>query len=106
MKYLLSFLAILTLATMACGFTVNIPSVPTSGPEVTDEISVAVSKSEETRLKISFGVGELTLSPGADDLLVEGRRAVRAGVEDQGDVVARHAGRDQRQPDPVPAELW
>jgi hypothetical protein len=72
MKYLLSFLAILTLATMACGFTVNIPSVPTAGPEVTDEISVAVSESEETRLKISFGAGELTLSPGADDLLVEG----------------------------------
>ncbi len=72
MKYLLSFLAILTLATMACGFTVNIPSVPTPGPEVTDEISVAVSESEETRLKISFGAGELTLSPGADDLLVEG----------------------------------
>lgn len=72
MKYILSFLAILTLATMACGFTVNIPSVPTPGPEVTDEITVAMSASEEMRLKISFGAGALTLSPGADDLLVEG----------------------------------
>ena len=72
MKYLLSFLAILSLATMACGFSVNIPSAPTPGPEVTDEISVAVSKSDETRLKISFGAGELTLSPGAEDMLVKG----------------------------------
>ena len=72
MKYLLSFLAILTLATMACGFSVNIPSVPTPGPDVTDEITVAVPDFEETRLKISFGAGELTLSPGADDFLVEG----------------------------------
>jgi hypothetical protein len=72
MKYLLSFLAILTLATMACGFSVNIPSAPTPGPEVTDEITVAVPDSDETRLKISFGAGELTLSPGAEELLVDG----------------------------------
>ena len=72
MKYLLSFLAILTLATLACGFSVDIPSVPTPGPEVTDEISVAVPKPSETRLKFSFGAGELSLSPGAKDVLVEG----------------------------------
>jgi len=68
----LLFIAILALATLACGFTVNVPSVPTPGPSVTDEISVAAPKSEETRLTISFGAGELKLSPGADDLLVEG----------------------------------
>lgn len=72
MKYLLSFIAILTLASMACGFTVNIPDAPTPGPEVTDEITVAVPKGDETRLKISFGAGELKLSPGAEDLLVDG----------------------------------
>jgi hypothetical protein len=72
MKYLLSFLAILTLATMACGFSVNIPSAPTPGPEVTDELTVAVPDSEETRLTISFGAGELTLSPGAGAALVDG----------------------------------
>ena len=42
MKYLLLFLTILALATMACGFSVDLPSVPTPGPEVTDEITVAV----------------------------------------------------------------
>ena len=72
MKFLLSFFAALTLATMACGFSVNIPSALTPGPEVTDEITVAVPNSEETRLKISFGAGELTLSPGAEDVLIDG----------------------------------
>jgi hypothetical protein len=72
MKYLFAFLTILALATMACGFTVNIPSAPTPGPEVTDEITVAIPDTDEPRLKISFGAGELTLSPGAEDLLVDG----------------------------------
>ena len=72
MKYLLSFLAVMTLATMACGFSINLPSVPTPGPEVTDEITVAVPDSGQTRLKILFGAGELTLYPGAADMLVEG----------------------------------
>jgi len=72
MKYILSFLAILTLASLACGFSFDIPSVPTAGPAVTDQISVTVPESDETRLKISFGAGELTLSPGAEAVLVEG----------------------------------
>jgi len=72
MKYLFAFLTILALATMACGFTVRIPDRPTPGPDVTDEITVAVPDAEKTRLKISFGAGELSLSPGADDMLVEG----------------------------------
>jgi len=76
----LPFLLVLVLATMACGFSVNIPSAPTPGPEVTDEIAVAIPEpalsedevSAETRLKISFGAGELALSSGAGDMLVEG----------------------------------
>jgi hypothetical protein len=72
MKYLLSFLAVMTLVTMACSFSVNIPSVPTPGPEVTHGITVEVPDTDKPRLKISFGAGELTLSPGAADMLVEG----------------------------------
>ena len=72
MKYLLTFLTILALASLACGFTVNIPPVPTPGPVVTDDISVAIPESDELRLKILFGAGELSLSPGAEDILVEG----------------------------------
>ncbi|MGD8403758.1 MAG: toast rack family protein [Anaerolineales bacterium] len=80
MKYLFAFLTILVLASMACSFTVNLPPVPTPGPEVTDEITVAVPEpalsadevTDEPRLKISFGAGELRLFPGAGDMLVEG----------------------------------
>ena len=72
MKYLFAFLTILALASMACGFTINIPDRPTPGPDVTDEITVAAPKSDEVRLKIQFGAGELTLSPGAEDMLVDG----------------------------------
>ena len=72
MKYLLSFVVILTMAGMACGFSIDIPSLATPGPEVTDEISVAIPKSDETRLSISFGAGKLRLSPGAGEKLVQG----------------------------------
>jgi hypothetical protein len=72
MKFLLTFLAVLTLATLACGFSVNIPSAPTPGAVVTDEITVAAPDADEARVKISFGAGELTLSPGAEDDLVTG----------------------------------
>jgi hypothetical protein len=39
---------------------------------VTDEITVAAPDADEARVKISFGAGELTLSPGAEDDLVTG----------------------------------
>lgn len=80
MKYLFAFLTILALASLACGFTVNIPSAPTPGPEVTDDITVAIPEpalsadevTDEPHLRISFGAGELFLSPGAEDMLVDG----------------------------------
>jgi hypothetical protein len=72
MKYLFAFLSILALTAMACGFTVNIPDRPTPGPLVTDQISIESPESDQARLKIQFGAGELKLSPGADDTLVEG----------------------------------
>jgi len=72
MKYLFAFLMILAMATMACGFSVNIPTPPTPGSDVTEDIAVAVPDADEARVKISFGAGELTLSPGAEDMLVEG----------------------------------
>jgi hypothetical protein len=88
MKTLLSFLLILSLASLACGFSLDIPSRPTPGAEVTDEITVAVPKPAqsgaeasgengtpvplEIQLKLSFGTGDLRLSPGAEDALVQG----------------------------------
>ena len=72
MKYFFLFLAVLALTTMACGFSVELPSLPTPRPEVTDQITVAVPDTKQTRLKVSFGAGDLTLSPGAEGLLVDG----------------------------------
>lgn len=80
MKYLLSFILILALAAAACSFSADLPARPTPGPEVTDEITVAIPTSgrngtavaPETRLKLSLGAGNLHLSPGAKDALVQG----------------------------------
>lgn len=61
----------LALASMACGFSIDLPERVKAGPEVEESITVAAPESDETRLTISFGAGELTLSPGAQEL-VEG----------------------------------
>ena len=60
---------VLSLASMACGFTVDLPKQAKPGPDVKETITVADPKSDETRLTISFGAGKLTLSPGAKDLV-------------------------------------
>ncbi len=60
---------VLALASMACGFSIDLPERPKAGPEVEESITVAAPESDETRLTISFGVGELTLSPGAQSLV-------------------------------------
>lgn len=59
----------LSLATMACGFSIDLPDRAQAGPEVKESITVADTKSEETRLSIEFGAGDLTLSPGAKNLV-------------------------------------
>ncbi len=69
-KLILVFI-VLALTSLACGFTINLPKVPTPGPEVTDKISVPVPDSEDVSLRLSFGAGDLTLAPGAKKL-VEG----------------------------------
>ncbi len=60
---------ILSLASMACGFTVNLPERPQVGPDVKESITVKDPQSEQTRLSISFGAGKLKLSPGATNLV-------------------------------------
>lgn len=62
---------ILAIASLACGFSVNLPEGREVGPEVEEAITVAGPDSEETNLTISFGAGKLSLSPGAENL-VEG----------------------------------
>jgi hypothetical protein len=73
-KILYPFL-ILALATMACGFNIELPKAQKPGPVVTDKVVVPATGAEETRLKLSFGAGEIKLSPGAEKNLVEGTAA-------------------------------
>lgn len=69
-KIILAIL-ILALASMACGFSIDLPERPKAGPDVEESITVEDPQSDDTRLTLSFGAGKLTLSPGAEDL-VEG----------------------------------
>jgi len=78
MKVILAIL-VLSLACMACGFSIDLPSQPKAGPEVKESITVTAPDSKETRLSLSFGAGKLTLSPGAKSL-VDGTAAYN--VED------------------------
>lgn len=70
-KILIPFL-VLALASMACGFNFELPRAQKPGPEVTDQIVVPIPDADETRLKLSFGAGDITLAPGAEKDLVEG----------------------------------
>jgi hypothetical protein len=63
------FIAILALATMACGFNIDLPQKAQPGPEVVDDINVDYPDAGETSLKLSFGAGDLLLSPGASQLV-------------------------------------
>jgi hypothetical protein len=64
-------LALALLASMACGFSVELPPRVEAGPDVEESITVADPDSDETRLSLNFGAGELKLSSGAEGL-VEG----------------------------------
>ncbi len=65
-KIISAFLA-LALASMACGF--ELPKAPEPEPEVTEKISVTTPEGDNVNLKLSFGAGEMTLAPGADQLV-------------------------------------
>jgi len=66
---IISAILALALASMACGFSIDLPERQKAGPEVKESITVADPKSDETRLSLTFGAGKLTLSPGAQNLV-------------------------------------
>jgi hypothetical protein len=68
---IISAFLVLALASLACGSNIDMPKIPTPGPEVTDEITVPTPKTDEVNLSLSFGAGEMILAPGASEL-VEG----------------------------------
>ncbi|HEX5809149.1 MAG TPA: toast rack family protein [Anaerolineales bacterium] len=78
---IISAILVLALASLACGFTVNLPERAKAGPEIEESIAVENPESDETRLSLEFGAGTLTLSPGArSENLIEG--TVVYNVED------------------------
>lgn len=66
---IISAILVLALASMACGFSIDLPERRQAGPDIEESITVADPQSDETRLTISFGAGKLTLSPGAKNLV-------------------------------------
>jgi N-terminal domain of toast_rack, DUF2154 len=69
LRLLTIFLA-LAIATMACGFQMDLPQVPTAGPEVTEQVNVPVPTGSGTpMLSLGFGAGEMTLNPGGEGLV-------------------------------------
>lgn len=65
-KLISAFLAI-AVTSLACGF--ELPKAPKPSPEVTENISVATPAGDNVSLKLSFGAGEMTLVPGASQLV-------------------------------------
>lgn len=68
-RKLIPFLAVLALATLACG--ISAPKPPTPQPEVTEDIKAEYPDADEINLKLRFGAGDFTLNPSAD-ILVDG----------------------------------
>ncbi len=74
-KSMLIALSALALVTLACGFTIDVPVKEVNiGPLVTEDVSVSLpeQQGDVTRVEFSFGAGEFTLAPGAQDALVNG----------------------------------
>lgn len=70
---ILTILITISLLTMACGLTINIPvDEVTTGPMETEEVNIAAPDSSVADLTLVFGAGELTLAPGAGSTLVAG----------------------------------
>lgn len=69
LRKLFVFFAVLALATMACGFNIELPQKAQPGPEVVDDVRVDYPDADETNLKLSFGAGDLILSPGTSQLV-------------------------------------
>ncbi len=58
---LLTIILALAMASMACGFQMDLPQMPTAGPAVTEEVSVPVPEGSGTpMLTLGFGAGSCT----------------------------------------------
>jgi hypothetical protein len=73
-KPLFLFLSILALASLACGVDVNLPNTDIkTGPTQTLDLNVQdPGEADTTELTLAFGVGKLSVGPGAQNALVTG----------------------------------
>jgi hypothetical protein len=75
-RRILLIITVLTLASLACGISVDLPISTDikTGPTVTEEVRVPPldTTEEVSEITLAFGAGELTLSPGAENALLEG----------------------------------
>jgi hypothetical protein len=69
---IISAMFILSLTVLACSFSIDLPPAPMPGPEIVDEITAPAAGADPTRLSLTFGAGEMLLSPGAHNDLVQG----------------------------------
>ena len=68
-KELLLVLTVLAISSLACGFTVNLPTIET-GPEVTFKVDEPLSNNDQpTQLRIEVGAASLEVQPGAKSLV-------------------------------------
>ncbi len=74
--FLLSAVFALALATLACGVDINLPITTDikTGPTTIKEIRIPQldTSEDDPELTLAFGAGELFLSPGAENALLEG----------------------------------
>jgi hypothetical protein len=66
---IISAFLVLALASLACGFSIDLPERRNAGPDIEESITVADPGLEDARLSLEFGAGTLTLSPGAQNLV-------------------------------------
>jgi hypothetical protein len=70
-KPLLAIILVVALVTLACGIT--IPVQTKTGPTVTDTIQVPTTPGSDTyAVTLSFGAGNITLKPGAENAVLSG----------------------------------
>jgi len=72
-KRLLTLLMIMTLVTMACSISLNLPVQKiTTGVTQTEQINVPEPDADSADVTLTFGAGELRLSPGSQTGLISG----------------------------------
>lgn len=86
---------------LACRVQVDLPTAPTAASPVTEELHIPAPPGEMIALTLQFGVGRLSLRPGAEHLVDGTARYVSEYFKpevtsEDGAVILRQAGRDLR----------